>query len=440
MLAPLVIINRTLTTATRSKRRVVVTGMGILCPLGVGVENSWNNLINCKSGVTKLTEPDYDKLPCKIGALIPKGNGPNEFNIQSQFSSSELRTMCSATAYALIATEMALEDAKWKPTDEIDKQDTGVAVGVGMIDLVDVCTTYEALKKGYNKVNPYFIPRILPNMAAGQISIKYGFRGPNHSVSTACATGAHAIGDAFRFIRGGQTSVMVCGGAEACISPLAIAAFCRLRALSTSRNDCPEEASRPFDRERDGFVMGEGTAILVLEELTHALSRNAKIYAEMLGYGLSGDAVHLTAPSEDGTGAILAMDRAVKDAGIDASEITFISAHATSTPLGDAIELKAIESFMGQHSENVTVSSTKGAHGHLLGAAGNLEAAFTVLAIKHGVIPPTLNLQNLDTETCLNFAPNAKKDWKPVSRRVALKNAFGFGGTNACLCVADYKE
>ncbi|XP_031840829.1 3-oxoacyl-[acyl-carrier-protein] synthase, mitochondrial [Nomia melanderi] len=440
MFTPLFNIYRTLTTATRCKRRVVVTGMGIICPLGVGTQQSWNNLINCKSGVTKLTEPDYDKLPCRIGALIPKGKGANELDIESYFSNSELRTMCCATAYALIATEMALNDAKWKPTDEIDKQDTGVAVGVGMIDLVDVCASYEALKKGYNKVSPYFIPRILPNMAAGQISIKYGFRGPNHSVSTACATGAHSIGDAFRFIRGGQTSVMVCGGAEACISPLAIAAFCRLRALSTARNDCPYEASRPFDKDRDGFVMGEGTAILVLEELNHALSRNANIYAEVLGYGLSGDAAHLTAPSEDGTGAILAMDRTVKDAGIDATEISFVSAHATSTPLGDAIEIKAIESFMGQHSRNVTISSTKGAHGHLLGAAGNLEAAFTILAIKEGVIPPTINLHNPDTETCLNFAPNAKKNWNWVSRRVALKNAFGFGGTNACLCFGDYEK
>ncbi|XP_043253767.1 3-oxoacyl-[acyl-carrier-protein] synthase, mitochondrial [Colletes gigas] len=440
MFTPLACINRTLTTAARCKRRVVVTGIGILCPLGITTQNAWKALINCKSGVVGLTEPDYEKLPCRIAALVPKGDGPNELNIDSHFTKSELRTMCPATAYALIATEHALNDAKWKPENETDKQDTGVAVGIGMIDLVDVCTTYEALKKGYNKVSPYFVPRILPNMAAGQISIKYGFRGPNHCVSTACATGAHAIGDAFRFIRGGETSVMICGGAEACISPLAIAAFCRLRALSTSRNDFPHEASRPFDKDRDGFIMGEGTAILVLEELNHALARNANIYAEVLGYGLSGDAAHITAPSEDGSGAILAMDRAVKDAGIETMEITFVSAHATSTPLGDAIEAKAIESFMGQHSKNVTVSSTKGAHGHLLGAAGNLEAAFTVLAIKEGIIPPTLNLHNLDIKTSLNFAPNEKKMWNSVPRRVALKNAFGFGGTNACLCFAEYNE
>lgn len=233
---------------------------------------------------------------------------------------------------------------------------------------------------------------------------------------------------------------MICGGAEACISPLSIAAFCRLRALSTSKNDCPQEASRPFDKDRDGFVMGEGAAILVLEELDHALIRKAKIYAEILGYGLSGDAVHLTAPSEDGTGALLAMDRALKDAGIKINEITYVNAHATSTPLGDAIELRAIETLFGEHGKNVTVSSTKGAHGHLLGAAGNLETAFAILAIKNGVIPPTINLHNIDGQTNLQFAPNVKKKWSTTSKRVALKNAFGFGGTNASLCLSQYNE
>ena len=233
---------------------------------------------------------------------------------------------------------------------------------------------------------------------------------------------------------------MICGGAEACISPLAIAAFCRLRALSTSRNDFPKEASRPFDEDRDGFVMGEGSAILVLEDLKHALKRKANIYCEIIGYGLSGDAAHLTAPSKDGAGAILAMDRAMKDAGVVTSDVTFVNAHATSTPLGDSIELKAIQSLFGEHSKNVFVSSTKGAHGHLLGAAGNLESAFTVLAIKEGVIPPTINLHKLNIESNLNFVPHVKKEWKPNKRRIALKNAFGFGGTNACLCFAEYKE
>ncbi|EZA62446.1 hypothetical protein DMN91_004017 [Ooceraea biroi] len=440
MSIPFFNVSRSLTTAVRSKRRVVVTGIGVVCPLGVGTRNAWEALTDSKCGITKLTEPDYDKLPCKIAALVPKGSASHELNIDSHFTKSELRTICPATAYALIATEEALKDARWKPDDENNKRDTGVSVGIGMVDLVDVCTTYEALKKSYSKVSPFFVPRILPNMAAGQISIKYGFRGPNHSVSTACATGAHAIGDAFRFIRGGETSVMVCGGAEACVSPLAIAAFCRLRALSASRNDMPHEASRPFDKDRDGFVMGEGAAILVLEELNHALAREVPIYAEILGYGLSGDACHITAPSEDGIGALLAMDRTVKDAGIESAEVTLVNAHATSTPLGDAIELKAIESLMGEHSKNVTVTSTKGAHGHLLGAAGNLEAVFTILAIKEGVIPPTLNLHNLDTETRLKFVPHRKTQWNTTTRRTALKNAFGFGGTNACLCFTQYVD
>ncbi|XP_015122032.1 3-oxoacyl-[acyl-carrier-protein] synthase, mitochondrial [Diachasma alloeum] len=421
-------------------QRVVVTGLGAVCPLGVGVKGAWRALIGGKCGIRELTEPEYEKLPCRIAALVPKGSSPSELDLAKKFTTSELRTMCPATAYALLAAEEALNDADWLPENETDKRDTGVAVGIGMIDLADVCTTYEALKKGYSKVSPYFIPRILPNMAAGQISIKYGFRGPNHAVSTACATGAHAIGDAYRFIRGGETSVMVCGGAEACISPLAIAAFCRLRALSTNRNNFPQEASRPFDKDRDGFVMGEGSAILVLEELQHALTREAQIYGEILGYGISGDAAHLTAPSEDGVGAILAMDRAIKSAGIDPLEITYVNAHATSTPRGDTIELKAIETVFGEHSKNVTVSSTKGAHGHLLGAAGNLEALFTLLAIKEHVFPPTLNLWNLDFEGHLKFVPNETRKWEAGGRRVALKNAFGFGGTNASLCIAEFMD
>ncbi|XP_011503264.1 PREDICTED: 3-oxoacyl-[acyl-carrier-protein] synthase, mitochondrial [Ceratosolen solmsi marchali] len=427
-----------LNSSRTCRRRVVVTGIGMVSPLGVGTLKTWQALINCKCGVVKLDNPEYEKLPCRIAALVPKGNGPGELNLKTIFTTTELRTMSPATAYALIAAEEALTDANWKPKDEDDKRDTGVAVGIGMIDLMDVCTTYEKLKKGYSKISPYFIPRILPNMAAGQISIKYGFRGPNHSVSTACATGAHAIGDAFRFIRGGETNVMICGGAEACISPLAVAAFCRLRALSTSRNNFPQEASRPFDKERDGFIMGEGSAILVLEELNHALERKAHVYAEILGYGLSGDAIHLTAPSKDGTGALLAMDRALKDAGIDMNKINYVNAHATSTPLGDAIELRAIESLFGEHSKNITVSSTKGAHGHLLGAAGNLEAAFTILALQTNIIPPTINLYNVDMETNLKFVPNNTKKWSINSKRIALKNAFGFGGINACLCLAQY--
>lgn len=381
----------------------------------------------------------YSKLPCKVAGVIPS----EKLNIQEHFTKSELRTMTPAITYAMIAAKESLADSNYINNDEESLNSTGVAVGIGMVDLDEVLRTNESLQQGYNKVSPFFVPKILPNMAAGQISMKFGFRGPNHSVSTACATGAHSIGDAFRFIRNGDANVMLAGGAEACISPLAIAAFCRLRALCTSFNEQPEKASRPFDRDRNGFVMGEGSAIFVLEELEHALKRKAKIYAEILGYGLSSDASHLTSPREDGIGAMLAMSRALKDAQINTNEIGYINAHATSTPIGDAIETKAIKQLFKDHSSKLMVSSTKGAHGHLLGAAGNIETVFTVMAIKTGIVPPTINLENLTDDMNLNYVPNKSCEWKAQgmgNRRIALKNAFGFGGTNASLCIGEYIE
>ncbi|CAH0721855.1 unnamed protein product, partial [Brenthis ino] len=413
------------------RRRIVVTGMGVVSPLGTGTQLAWQNLLKGHCGIVELKDKEYSKLPSRIAAVIP--NDANS-ELTKALSKSNLRFMAPATCLALLATSEALKDSNWMPESDKDRESTGVTLGMGMIDLKDVCETNDALQLGYNKVSPFFVPRILPNMAAGHISIKYGFRGPNHAVSTACATGAHSIGDAFRFIRNGDADVMVSGGAEACISPLAIAGFCRLRALSTAFNNEPHKASRPFDKQRDGFVMGEGAAVLILEEYEHALRRNAKIYAEILGYGLSGDASHITSPKEDGSGAILSMRRALQDGNIESGEITYINAHATSTPLGDGIESTAIKTLFNDNFKNIMVSSTKGAHGHLLGAAGNLEAVFTVLACYHGIVPPTLNLE--DPIDDLNYVAKVPHKWRQ-ERRIALKNSFGFGGTNATLCISN---
>lgn len=417
----------------RPRRRVVVTGLGVVSPLGIGTKLAWNNLINGVSGIVALEDKMYAKLPCKVAALVPMDNNSK---LQTALSKPNSKYMAPALILALIAAEEALKDAKWMPESEQEKEYTGVTLGTGMVDLKDICDTNEALKLAYNKVSPFFVPRILLNMAAGHISIKYGFRGPNHTVSTACATGAHSIGDAMRFIRNGDADVMVCGGAESCISPLAIAGFCRLRALSTSFNETPKKASRPFDRKRDGFVMAEGAAVLVLEEYEHALKRNANLYAEILGYGLSGDASHITNPKEDGSGAVLSMNRAIQDSEINLEDVTYINAHATSTPIGDNIESNAIKKLFQKHVSSMAISSTKGAHGHLLGAAGSLEAVFTVLSCYHGVLPPTLNLEEpLDN---LNYIRNKSQPWQS-NKRVALKNSFGFGGTNATLCFGNCK-
>lgn len=419
------------------KRRVVITGIGIISPLGHNTKTSWENLLSGKSAIIGIKDEKYSNIPCKVAAFVDDKLF-QDLHLNEHFTKSELRSISRGTMFGMIAAKEALEDSQWKPSDTKSLESTGVCVGMGMADLTHVCETNEFLKQGYNRVSPYFVPRILTNMVAGQISIKYGFQGPNHSVSTACATGAHSVGDAFRLIQNGYADVMVCGGAEASICPLSIAGFCRLRALSTSYNDSPTKSSRPFDRNRDGFVMGEGSSVLVLEELSHALSRKIRIYAEVLGYGMSGDASHLTAPHGDGKGALLCMKRAIIDSNLTPENISYINAHATSTQLGDATELKAIKSLFKDHSENVAISSTKGAHGHLLGAAGNLEACFTALSCFSSKIPPTINLDQVCPEGGgLNIVANCIQSWSN-EKRIALKNSFGFGGTNATLCISSF--
>lgn len=421
-----------------SCRRVVITGLGLTSPIGNSVQVAWRNLLASVCGIKKLSGPEYESIPCKIAAYIDQ---PKDLNLEDHLSKSEMKPMSPATCLAVIAAKEALQMSKWDKVDSEDELNrTGVAVGVGMVDLQDIYETKAQLDRGYNRVSPFFIPRILPNLAGGQISIKYGFRGPNHSVSTACATGAHSIGDAYRFIKSNYADVMVCGATEAAINPLAVAGFCRLRALSTNFNDSPEESSRPFDSRRDGFVMGEGSAIFVLEEMEHALKRSVPILGEILGYGVSGDASHITSPRSDGLGACLAMKSALTDAGLSPEDIGYVNAHATSTPIGDAIEASAIKTVFGpENIKSLFVSSTKGAHGHLLGSAGNLEALFTVLACKEGLIPPTLNYQSSDLN--LNIVSKEPAKWSnDRKRRVALKNAFGFGGTNACLAIGEFVQ
>jgi 3-oxoacyl-[acyl-carrier-protein] synthase II len=419
--------------STRTSRRVVITGLGVVSSVGITVDSAWKFILDGKSATKTLESDEYSKLPCKVAAPLP-----NEHlqEVISSFSKSEMKKMSPATAYALHAAHQAFKSAQWTPS-EIERQRTGVAVGMGMVDLSDICETNENLNRAYNKVSPFFVPRILLNMAAGQISIAYKLQGPNHAVSTACATGLHAIGDAYRFIRHHDADAMICGATEACISPLSIAGFCRLRALSSSFNETPAKASRPFDKKRDGFVMGEGAAIFLLEELEHAERRNAEIFGEILGYGLSGDGSHLTAPSEDGLGARLAMSRALNDANLQPQEVTYVNAHATSTPLGDSIEARAIQNIFGGN-ENLAVSSTKGSHGHLLGAAGALESVFTVLACRDGQLPPTINLDDPEDEfKNVNFVAHSSQKWSE-SRRIALKNSFGFGGTNVSIIFSNF--
>ena len=409
--------------------RVVVTGIGLVTPLGIKANNSWNNIINSKSGIKKIPDDLFssDDLNCKIAGIIP-----SEFNIEEFVDSKESKKMDKFIHYAIAAAEEAISDANIKSLPDGIKEEIGVLIGSGIGGLSTIEKNANILElKGPRRISPFFIPASLINLASGHVSIKHGFKGPNHSVVTACSTGTHAIGDAARIIRDGDARIMVCGGAEGAICKLGVAGFAAARALSTNFNDCPEQASRPWDKDRDGFVMGEGAGILILEEYEYAKKRGAKIYGEVVGYGLSGDAYHITAPETEGKGAIKAMKMALAKAKIAPEEVDYINAHGTSTPLGDVIELNSIKKVFKNNIEDIAISSTKSSIGHLLGAAGSVEAIISLLAMQDSILPPTLNLNNPD-ESCegINLVANT-----PQSKKIncIMSNSFGFGGTNSCL-------
>ncbi|MGZ6037588.1 MAG: beta-ketoacyl-ACP synthase II [Phenylobacterium sp.] len=423
-----------------STRRVVVTGIGLITPLGQGTELSWANLLAGKSGIGKISTFDItEEFACRVAGEVPRVDGrggggpevPGSFDPDQTMSTRDQRRIDDFILYAIAAADEAVKDSGWQPGEEDTegRERTGVMIGSGIGGLATIeKTSIEMHEKGPRRVSPFFIPSALINLASGQVSIRYGFKGPNHAVVTACATGAHAIGDAARLIKYGDADVMVAGGAEAAICPVGMAGFIAARAMSTGFNDTPEKASRPYDKDRDGFVMGEGAGVLVLEEYEHAKARGAKIYAEVAGYGLAGDAYHITAPADDGDGGFRAMKAALKDAGVEMADVDYINSHGTSTPLGDEIELGAVTRLLGDAADKATMSSTKSATGHLLGAAGAIEAAFSVLAIRDQVAPPTINLDNPSVETKIDLVAHKAK---PMKIDVALSNSFGFGGTNA---------
>jgi 3-oxoacyl-[acyl-carrier-protein] synthase II len=417
-------------------RRVVVTGMGLVTPLGVGLDHNWARLTAGESGARTIEKFDVSDLPAKIAAQVPRGDGSDgTFNADDFVSSKEQRRIDEFIVYGIAAAVQAVEDSGWKPEADEDQWRTGVMIGSGIGGLQTIADGEKLLnEQGPRKVGPFFIPSALINLASGHVSIRYGFKGPNHAVVTACSTGAHAIGDAARLIMLDDADVMVAGGAEAAICRIGIAGFAACRALSTGYNDTPQQASRPYDKGRDGFVMGEGAGVVVLEEYEHAKARGAHIYAEVVGYGLSGDAHHITAPAEDGNGGFRSMQAALKRAGLNPEDIDYVNAHGTSTPLGDEIELGAVKRLFGDHAYNLSMSSTKSAIGHLLGAAGAVEAVYSILAINNDVVPPTINLDD-PSDTCdIDLVPHTAKERKV---RHALSNSFGFGGTNASLVFAE---
>jgi 3-oxoacyl-[acyl-carrier-protein] synthase II len=405
------------------KRRVVVTGLGLVTPLGIGVQETWDALIEGKSGVGRITQFDCSSYPVQIAAEV-KNFDPSQY-----IEPKELKKMDRFIHFAIAASDMAMKDSGLKITKE-NADRVGVIIGSGMGGLPMIEHYHKTLlEKGHRRISPFFIPMIIINLAAGQVSIRYGAKGPNSSPCTACATGSHSIGDAFRIIQYGMADAMIAGGTEAVITPMGVAGFAAMKALST-RNNEPERASRPFDIDRDGFVMGEGAGIVILEELNHALRRGAKIYAEVIGYGMSGDAYHITSPAPEGEGAARCMEAALKDAGIRPDEVNYINAHGTSTKYGDELETMAIKKVFGEHAYKLSVSSTKSMTGHLLGAAGGVEAVITVLSIYHNIVPPTINLEKPDPACDLDYVPNKAKK---MEVNCAISNSFGFGGTNACL-------
>ncbi len=417
-------------------RRVVVTGLGLLSPFGMGFEHSWKELLSGRSAARRVTEFEVGDLACQIAHVIPRGDGSNgTFNPEAVLEPKELRKIGDFILYGIAAADEALDDAGWHPTSHEDQCATGVMIGSGIGGIEGIAENALILdQRGPRRISPFFIPGNIINLVSGQVSIKHGLKGPNHAVVTACSTGAHAIGDAARLIQFGDADVMVAGGAESPVTRLSLAGFAACRALSTERNETPEIASRPYDRDRDGFVMGEGAGVVVLEELEHAKARGARIYAEVVGYGLTGDAYHITAPAEDGDGAFRCMTAALKRANLSPADIDYINAHGTST-MADTIELGAVERLVGDAASKVSMSSTKSSIGHLLGAAGAAEAIFSILAIRDSIAPATINLDNPERETAIDLVPN-----KPRKRRidVALSNSFGFGGTNASLVFQRY--